>query len=92
MSSMKSNKNSLINVGIIVLAILGLSYFGYNAFYTGSEIEKPNPFEYNIDHYKQNDPALNHYVEKRQIQVDLEYLTGLAIGPADNIFVSGDNV
>ena len=74
------------------MAILGISYFGYNAFSDGSDAEKPNPFEYNIEHFKQNDPALNHYTETRQIELTLKNLTALAIGPDDNIYVSGDDV
>jgi hypothetical protein len=92
MSSIKRGKENLINGGIIVLAVIGITYFGYNAFSGGSDAEKPNPFEYNIEHFKQNDPALNHYTEKQKIAVNLENLTALAIGPEDNIYVAGDNV
>jgi len=92
MSTLNKNNDRLITGVIIVVAIVGISYFGFNAFSGDSGSEKPNPFEYNIEYYKQNDPALNHFDEVKQIPVDLKKLSGIAIGPEDEIYISGDNV
>jgi len=90
MSSLDTNKDRLITGGIIVIAILGIGYFGFNAFYSGSGDEKSNPFEYNIEYYKQHDEKLNHYIEIKQLPIGLQKLTGIAIGPTDELYVSGD--
>ena len=92
MSSLNTNKDRLISMGIIILAIFGISYFTFNAFFSGPNDEKPNPFEYNIEYFKQYDPALNQYEEIRQIPITLQELKGIAIGPDNNIYVSADQV
>ena len=63
MRSFKENKDRLVTAGIIIISVLGISYFGYNAFFDDSGSEQSNPFEYNIEHFKKNDAALNHYTE-----------------------------
>jgi len=90
MSSSDTNKDRLITGGIIVIAIVGIGYFGFNAFFGDSGGEKPNLYEYNIDYFKQYDAALNHYTEIRQITLAHQKLNGIAIGPEDNIYVSAD--
>jgi hypothetical protein len=90
MSSLNSKKDKVITGGIIVIAIIGLSYFGFNAFTGGVDNEKPNPFEYNIEYYKQHDPALNHYNETNQIPLSYGKLNGIAIGPDNYIYVTAD--
>ena len=92
MSSLKTNKDRLITGGIITLAILGIGYFGFNALSGDSGSEKSNPFEYNIEYFKQNDADLNHYAEIRQLPIDLQKLNGIAIGPEDDLYVSGDQL
>jgi hypothetical protein len=89
---MSKNKDRLLTSVIIILSIAGISYFGFNAFSGGSDTEQENPFEYNIDYYKQYDPALNHYQESRQISINLKKIIGIAIGPSDELYVSGDDV
>ena len=92
MSSLNANNNRLISVGIIILAMLGISYFTFNAFFSVSDDEKPNPFEYNIEYFKQYDPALNQYEEIKQIPITLQKLKGIAIGPNDDIYISAYQV
>jgi sugar lactone lactonase YvrE len=90
MSSSNINKERLIAGGVIIIAIIGIGYFGFNAFFGDSRSEKPNPFEYNIEYFKQHDEALNHYTEIKQIPLSQQKLNGIAIGPEDNIYVSAD--
>jgi hypothetical protein len=89
---MSKNTDRLFTGAIIVLAIAGISYFGFNAFSGSSDEQKPNPFEYNIDYFKSYDPNLNHYSEIVKIPLSLQKITALAIGPDDELYVSGDNV
>jgi DNA-binding beta-propeller fold protein YncE len=58
MSSMNINKDRLITGGIIVLAVIGITYFGFN----------------------------------KQIPVNMQKITGIAIGPGEELYVSGDNL
>ncbi len=53
--------------------------------------KQENPFEYDISKFKKIDPALIKYKETRQINVNLEKLNSLAVGPENNIYVTGDN-
>jgi len=87
----KSNTDRLTTGIIVTLSVLGLIYFGYQAFFTESNIDQPNPFEYNIDHFKKSDEALHHHSEINTISVDKQKLTALAIGPGDKLYVGGDN-
>jgi hypothetical protein len=91
MKSFKKNNNYLITAGIIVISILGIGYFGFNAFYSNSDSNQTNPFEYNIDYFKESDTTLNHYTEIKQISPDLQKLYGIAIGPGDHLYVTGEN-
>ena len=53
--------------------------------------KQENPFEYDISKFKKIDPALIKYREIRQIKVNLGKLNSLAVGPENNIYVTGDN-
>jgi hypothetical protein len=90
MPSLKSNKDRLMTAIIVSFGVLGISYFGYNAFFVKSGGDQENPHEYNIEFYKQNDASLNQYGEVKNITVGLSKLTGVAIGPEDELYVSGD--
>ncbi len=53
--------------------------------------KRENPFEYDISKFKKIDPALIKYKETKQIKVNLEKLNSLAVGPENNIYVTGGN-
>lgn len=91
MRSFKENKDRLVTAGIIIISVLGISYFGYNAFFDDSGSEQSNPFEYNIEHFKKSDEALNHYTELKTIITDLKILSAIAIGPDDRLVLAGEN-
>ena len=90
MQSMKDNKDRMVTAGIIVISVLGLAYFGYNAFYKTAAVEPPNPFDYNIEYFKQHDPSLNHYSEIAPLKTDFETLNAIAIGPDNRLYLTGD--
>jgi hypothetical protein len=75
---------------VVFLATLLVIYFGLRAIHDDSERSQDNPFEYNIDAFRQIDPALLHYDEVQQIELPFIEVGGIAIDSADNVSVSGD--
>jgi sugar lactone lactonase YvrE len=90
MQPSKKNLDRLITIGIISVSVIGIAYFAISAFYRGSIQEQTNPFEYNIDFYKQNDAHLNDYNEINGIKAPYQTLSAVAIGPGDRIYLAGD--
>ncbi len=87
-----SSKQNQILTGIIILVSLaGILFFGYRAVRENSLRKQKNPFEYDIDRFKVSDPSLVHFSEVGRIPLELPHVYGLAVGPEDNIYVSGDN-
>jgi len=56
-----------------------------------SQNQKTNPFEYDLEPIKKTDPTKINYVQVDQIQLKHKKLYGLAVGPKDRIYVTGDN-
>jgi hypothetical protein len=69
--------------------VAGILYFGIRAISENSKKEAANPFEYNIENFKKSEKNLIHYTEVQQINLNLESLYAIAIGPEDKIYVSG---
>lgn len=69
---MKYIKYFLIFLALLIVAIITLNY-------TNSKPKKAkqNPYEYKVDEFRQVDPALVHYAEKRQIKIKLEGKAGI---------------
>ena len=91
MVSFKNKKDRLLTKAIVAFALAGIVYFGYKAILEGSRSNQVNPFEYNIEHFKQSAPDLLHYSQVNRIDIHLNKLYGLALSPEDKIYVSGDN-
>jgi hypothetical protein len=93
---MKKNyklQNNFITSIIIIVSLVGILYFGIRAISEDSKKEGENPFEYNIENFKKSEKNLIHYAEVNQINIDLQNVYGIAIGPEDKIYVSsGDSV
>ncbi len=70
---MKHIKYFLILLALIIVAVIALNYIN-----SKPKKAKQNPFEYNVDEFKNVDPALVHYSEVRQIRVKLEGKAGIA--------------
>ena len=86
---MKNNR--LLTGIIIIISVAGILYFGIRAISENSKKEVENPFEYNIENFKKSEKKLIHYTEVQQINLNLESLYAIAVGPEDKIYVSGDN-
>ncbi|MCJ7579714.1 MAG: hypothetical protein MUP98_04165 [Candidatus Aminicenantes bacterium] len=90
MADHKSKKDRIWTGAVIIISMMGILFFGYKAIQKNSVRYQKNPFEYNIDRYKENDVRLVHYSEVDRIPLELAYVYGLAVGPEENIYVSGD--
>lgn len=90
MFSFKGKKDRILTGIIITVSVAGILYFGYRALSENSKKNQENPFEYNIENFKKSGADLIHYSELKQIQIDLQNVYGISVGPDDRIYVSGD--
>jgi hypothetical protein len=91
MISFKKKKARLATWVIITVSVAGILYFGYQAISENSKRNQENPFEYNIENFKKSGSDLIHYSEVKHIQIDLQNIYGISVGPDDSIYVSGDD-
>ncbi|MGD2090444.1 MAG: NHL repeat-containing protein, partial [Candidatus Aminicenantes bacterium] len=87
----RRGQSNFITIIIIIISVAGILYFGIRAISENSKKEGENPFEYNIEKFKKSEKNLIHYAEDQQIKINLQNMHGIAIGPEDKIYVSGDN-
>ena len=90
MAVFKTEKDRIWTYVVIMISVAGILFFGYRAFQERSMRTQTNPFEYDIERYRETDASLIHYSEIGQIQLELPHVSGLAAGPDDNIYVSGN--
>jgi len=91
MLRLKIKNDRLFTVAIVIVSVTGILYFGLRAVLENSKKDTENPFEYNIEHYKEIDTNLSDYTEVKQMPIDLHRIHGLAIDAHDNIYISGDH-
>jgi len=91
MTALKIKKDRIWSGVIIVLSVAGILFFGYKAIHENSKRNQDNPFEYDIERFKESDASLVHFSEVGRIPLELPHVYGLAVGPEGNIYVSGDN-
>jgi len=86
-----NRKNDRFLTGVIIaISIMGLLYFGLSAISEDSERNQENPFEYNIEIFKETGSEQVDYNEEITFPLNMSHPTGIAIGPEDDIFVAGD--
>jgi hypothetical protein len=73
---------------ILIIAVIGAIYFGYQVIFNDSETNPENPFEYNIEHFKKSDSSLHHYIEAGQIKLAENTWRGIAVDAKGSIYVS----
>jgi hypothetical protein len=89
---MKTNTtNKMFTILLISISIIGIVYFGYSIFTDKKLAKSENPYEYNIETYKETEKNLIHYKEVRRIPITCINLYGIAIDSNDHIFFSADN-
>jgi hypothetical protein len=91
MASLKQKKDRFLTGAIIVVAVAGILYFGYQAISDTSTNTEENPFEYNIDHFKKSDSVLHQYRQTGKIEPVLERLYAVAVDQDNRLYLSGDD-
>jgi hypothetical protein len=87
----KNIKNDrILTIVITLLALSGVIYFGLSVVRDDNKKEQHNPFEYNIDHFKQSGKDQVAYREAAPVAVPLLRLYALAVNRRDRIYVTGD--
>ncbi|MFC1553691.1 NHL repeat-containing protein [candidate division KSB1 bacterium] len=90
MSSSKRDNDRLLTGSIILISVLGILYFGYQAVTNSFDDEGENPFEYNIENFKTIDEDLLHYSELNPVHLSFERVSAITVGIDENLFVAGD--
>jgi len=81
-------QNKLINIAITVIAVIGIFYVALQIFTTKRIQETENPFEYNIDHYK-NTSIQPAFILAETLQLALEKPTAITITHQNELVVAG---
>jgi DNA-binding beta-propeller fold protein YncE len=84
-------KDKILTGVILAISIAGVLYFGYRAVQDNAKKDQPNPFAYDIKSYKTSGADLIHYAEVGSIPIELPMVSGIAIGPDNRIYVSGND-
>lgn len=92
MSAFKLKNDRIWSGVIIVLSMAGILFFGYKAIRENSLRNQNNPFEYNVERFKESDSALVQYSEAGRISLEGPQVYALAVGPEDKIFVAEELV
>lgn len=77
---------------IITVGVAGIIIFGYRLLSKSTQVARENPFEFDLEQYQKIDPDLIWYEEVQRIEVAIEKTYGLAAGPADKIYVTGNKI
>lgn len=77
----------LVFLGLVIVAVIAVNYIG-----SKPKVAKQNPYEYNVDEFKQVDPELISHKEVRQIKVDVGDHGGIATANGHIYFASGNTV
>lgn len=91
MSLFGLKKEQILTAVVIVVSLAGILYFGFMAGREGSKGISKNPFEYDIEDFKKIDPDMVHFSETSRIIIEMDNVYGIAVGPDDGIYASGDD-
>jgi hypothetical protein len=84
-------KDKILTGAILAVSVAGVLFFGYRAVRDNAEKNQQNPFAYDINSYEASGADLVHYSEKDRIPIELPMVSGIAVGPDDRIYVSGND-
>jgi hypothetical protein len=87
MSEQKNDR--LLTRFILIIAIIGALYFGYQVIFDADHTGEENPFEYNIEYFKKSDSTLPHYAETGQIELANNEWRGITLDAYDHIYLTG---
>ncbi|MBN1290627.1 MAG: NHL repeat-containing protein [Candidatus Latescibacteria bacterium] len=84
-------KNDLVLLWLIIgVSVIGTIYFVWSAVSENTRSVQENPYKYNIDFFKEIDPALLIYAEVNTIPLRFHTVSGIAVDAKDNLYVTGD--
>ncbi|MCF8378761.1 MAG: hypothetical protein K9H49_04235 [Bacteroidales bacterium] len=75
----------IVAIIVVIIGIIIIDFIGNNALNRGG-----NPYEYNVDEYKEVDPSLIHYKETKNIALGDIIPRGMDIFKGD-IYITGEN-
>jgi len=84
-------KDKILTGAILTVSVAGVLYFGYRAIRDNAKNDQQNPFAYDIKSYEASGADLVHYSEVGRIPIELPKVSGIAVGPEDRIYVSGND-
>jgi len=84
-------KGKILTGAILTVSVAGVLYFGYRAIRDNAKNDQQNPFAYDIKAYETSGADLIHYSEVDRIPIELTKVSGIAVGPEDRIYVSGND-
>ena len=82
-------KNKGIVIFLIVLAVVIITVVVVDYSSERPDKSEANPYEFNIDEYKNVNPELIKYKETKNFKIGFDNPTGIAIND-DKIYVTGD--
>ncbi len=83
-------KEKILNSAIIAVALAGILYFVFTAI-RDSKKDQKNPFAYDLEDFKESDAVLLHYSEVGRINIKLDRVFGISVGPDDALYVAGND-
>jgi hypothetical protein len=87
-----NKKDRFLTGAIIIIAMAGIAYFGYQAVSDVLTKTDDNPFEYNIDYFKKSDSLLHTYKQVAQLELNFDRPYAIAMGADNNLIASGDDM
>ncbi len=90
MNESSKNLKQMLPVLLIIVFVATIVFLGIRMLSQSTGPEQSNPYEYNLDEFKETEQELVGYTEIRKIKIELQNLYGLAVGVGDRIYVSGD--
>ncbi len=91
MGVLNLKKDKILTGTILAVSLAGVLFFGYRAVRDDAKKGQPNPFAYDIQSYEANGTELVHYSEEDRIPIALPWVSGIAVGPDDGIYVAGSD-
>lgn len=88
--SPQNQSDKLITTIIVVVGVIGLLYFGWQAVFDRGGSSDGNPFEYNIDLFVQDGSDNVNYEPDGVINLAIEKPSAVAINRHDTLFVAGN--
>ena len=91
MTSPFKGKDRLFTVGIVILSVAGVLYFGARAVMDQMDTNQKNPYVYDLSAFEQGSVDSVSYSEVQRLPVQLDKLAGLALDADGFVYVSGDD-